>query len=953
MLRNNFRTKLLAILAVPVAALIGITAFAGYDRLSESRDANKLRHRIDVISAGAEVAHQVQLEQAASADVVANPTGSRDPLAAQRAATDDAVSAYRRAVDGAGDISSPAYDTGLDRVRRNLNALATSYRGSVDLGSDINSVTSAYSEIGSSLSDLVGVVADEAHDPSLAKEASALAALSHAKDATAKEWAVLEVSLSRGAFKDAEQGTFKSAVTESDRWLGIHDGLATPSSRSNMQTKMSGSAIAVSDRIEKVGLDAPTATSPVIADPSRAPAAGAAQWHDAMSGRLDIQRQVLSSDIGNLAAHASTVQAAANKDLQTFLLIAIGAVLASALLGLVMARAVSTPLHELTAAADRLAEEQLPALVNGLRNPGDDAESVAATITPIEVKSSDEIGQLAQAFNTVQNVAVNVAAEQSEMLRKGISEIFVTLARRNQVLIDRQIEFLDELEATEDDPDQLAQLYRLDHLATRMRRNAESLLVLSGSEPARSRTRPVALFDVVRAAIGEVEDFSRVDLHAFDDVDVTGNSAVDLGHLLAELMDNAAHFSPPDTRVTVEGRRGHAGYVISIRDSGIGMNDEQLAEANELLASPPPVGLALSRSLGFTVVARLAARYGVSVRLLPGEKVGTSAIVHLPQTLIIVPQDAIASDVTASTPDVDSYEVYEEWAPDGAAEPAPEPVSEPVPEPAAMPWNVTAKSEPDEDEFESLLRTAWGEESPEHEEPEPEPEPEPATPVVDEAEHDERSWAPPAWPEPAPAEPEDAPVQSLAWAPLPKREPQPEPVPESESESESEPEPHIEPAVAAADPFGHSPSSLQEAVPQGQSFERGLFDLVEGESALGPAGLIEPPIDAVPPVPVAPPPVPATPAPAHPAGTDHVREDSRPASNSSSVTASGLTRRVPRRDTEYEGIERYHSSSAGPNVLATKRSPDDVRAMLARYRGGLQRGRSGDEPTNSESGSER
>ena len=396
MLRNNFRTKLLAILAVPVAALIGITAFAGYDRLTESQDANKLRHRIDVISAGAAVAHEVELEQAASADVVANPSGPRDQLSAQRAATDDAIAAYGRAFDAAGDVSSPAFNTNADRVRRNLNALTTSYRGSVDLGSDINSVTSSYSEINSSISDLIGVVADEAHDPSLARETSAVAALSHGKDFTAKEWAVLEVSLSRGAFKDAEEGTFRSSVSESQRWLGIHEGLATPASRSDMQTRMAGPAIALSDRIETSALKATSADSPVAADPSQPAAIGAASWRDAMKTRLDIQRQVLSNDLGNLAAHASSVQVVATKDLQTFLLIAIGAVIASALLGLVLARAVTTPLRELTVAADRLAEEQLPALVNGMRNPGDSGDSVAASITPIEVKSGDEIGQLAR-----------------------------------------------------------------------------------------------------------------------------------------------------------------------------------------------------------------------------------------------------------------------------------------------------------------------------------------------------------------------------------------------------------------------------------------------------------------------------------------------------------------------------------------------------------------------------
>ena len=280
---------------------------------------------------------------------------------------------------------------------------------------------------------------------------------------------------------------------------------------------------------------------------------------------------------------------------------------------------------------------QLPGLVSGLRSPGaDDQSYLLATIRPIEVRSQDEIGQLAEAFNTVQAVAVDVAAEQADLLRKGIGDIFVNLARRNQVLIDRQIEFLDELEAAENDPDQLGQLYRLDHLATRMRRNAESLLVLAGIESTRKRTKPVPLVDVVRAAIGEVEDYVRVEIAEFEEVEITGNAAVDLGHLLAELLENATNFSPPTSRVEIHGAAKESGYVLTIVDEGIGMSEEQIADANALLAKPPPVGLALTRSLGFTVVGRLAARFGVGVRLTASPAGGVSAIVHVPRLLLVI-----------------------------------------------------------------------------------------------------------------------------------------------------------------------------------------------------------------------------------------------------------------------------------------------------------------------------
>ncbi len=923
MLRNtNFRTKLLGILAVPVLALVGLTAFTGYGRLADSRDASRLRHRIDVLAAATDLAHQVQLEQAVSAESVAVPGSHHDELVAQRTATDSAVTAYFAAVQRAGDIGSEKLDSGLDRVRRNLSALSTSYRGAVDLGSDINSVTFSYSEISASISDLIGTVADEASDPSLAREMSALAALSHAKDSTAKEWAVLDVSLSRGAFKDAEAGTFRGAVSERDRWMGIHDGLADQASRSALQTRLAGPAQTTTESIEASALASTEGYQSLTANPTQAITGDAIAWHDGMRTRVDVLHDVLASDTANIAAHAAAIEAAATRDLQTFLLVAAAAVLASVILGLVLGRTVSTPLRQLTGAAQQLADEQLPKLVNGLRNPGqDDDRFLSTTLTPIEVRGNDEIAQLARAFNTVQTVAVDVAAEQATLLRKGISEIFVNLARRNQVLIDRQIEFLDELEATEDDPDQLSQLYRLDHLATRMRRNAESLLVLAGMEPARTRTRPVALFDVVRAAIGEVEDFSRVDLDAFDDVDVTGNAAVDLGHLLAELMDNAAHFSPPDTRVSVEGRHGRAGYVITVVDRGIGMSEEQRAEANDLLVSPPPVGLALSRSLGFTVVARLAARYGVNVRLVAADGGGTSAIVHLPQHLVVSPNgDEEDTDGRVAAEDVDEH-----VAPAEVAE-IDEPVAD-VPQPEVVPTLYDQARDAD-DEFESVVGAGWANER------------------DDDPEQSFNDWLAEITAE----------VDDDVFAPRDHHE-----IGEPVVTHTEMPVDDAAADTGAGEQHDAVPATLRDALPQGPHFEQGLAELVHGGNPAGP-GLIEPPVAVQdPPEPLALPALPRRATAPLPTPRADVVDDEVTASaehgvepapvDDGTVTAAGLRRRVRRTDGELEGIERYRAAPSGPSIIATKRSPDDVRAMLARYRTGLQRGRAGDQPIEPEPGS--
>lgn len=340
--------------------------------------------------------------------------------------------------------------------------------------------------------------------------------------------------------------------------------------------------------------------------------------------------------VNQLTTDINTRRSDAVRASQLFVLFAGSVILVAVVLAFIVARSVTLRIHKLTVAADRLSREQLPRLVDSLKNPAeDDVGYLTSSFTDIDVSGSDEIGHLANAFNRIQGVAVEVATEQAQLLRKGIGDMFVNLARRNQGLLDRQIEFIDQLESAEEDPDQLENLFRLDHLATRMRRNAESLLVLAGAEPNRRRGKPVPLADVVRAAVGEVEDFARIDMLQFDEVLVASNAALDIAHLLSELMENAANFSPPDSRVEVVGHRTKAeGYVISVADHGIGMTAEQLGESNDLLARPPLVGLALSRSLGFIVIGRLAARFGIAVRLMPSPSAGTTAMVSLPPSLI-------------------------------------------------------------------------------------------------------------------------------------------------------------------------------------------------------------------------------------------------------------------------------------------------------------------------------
>jgi PAS domain S-box-containing protein len=219
-------------------------------------------------------------------------------------------------------------------------------------------------------------------------------------------------------------------------------------------------------------------------------------------------------------------------------------------------------------------------------------------------------------------------------LRQSISDLLHNLARRSQGLVDRQLELIDELERDEVDPDRFNELFRMDHLATRMRRNVENLIVLSGVEQRRRWSESVPLRDVVEAAVAEVEEYSRVQVAGVHDLTLSGQVASDVAHLLAELVENATSFSSPATMVEVRGGPAGNGYVVEIEDHGIGMSDAELAEANRRLAAPLAADIAVSRMMGFHVVGRLAARHGIRVQLRHCWFGGVAALVLLPPVLL-------------------------------------------------------------------------------------------------------------------------------------------------------------------------------------------------------------------------------------------------------------------------------------------------------------------------------
>ncbi|MEU9172971.1 nitrate- and nitrite sensing domain-containing protein [Streptomyces sp. NPDC048420] len=308
------------------------------------------------------------------------------------------------------------------------------------------------------------------------------------------------------------------------------------------------------------------------------------------------------------------------------------AVLAAFLLAAWVARTMSTSMRRLSASAHEIAGQRLPALLTQLTRaiPG----RVDAQVTPIPITTTDEIGEVARAFDHVHREAVRLAAEQA-LLRANINTIFSNLARRNQSLIERQLALITGLEGKEADPDQLENLFKLDHLATRVRRNGENLLVLGGETPAQQWDQPLPLVDVIRAAASEVEQYERVELSGVPEAEIHGRAVTDLVHLLAELLENATTFSSPHSHVRVTAARLPDGRImIEIHDRGIGLPPGELADINHHLADPPTVDVAISQRMGLYVVGRLADRHGVRVQLRPSDEgQGITALVMLPDTI--------------------------------------------------------------------------------------------------------------------------------------------------------------------------------------------------------------------------------------------------------------------------------------------------------------------------------
>ncbi|MPY94121.1 MAG: HAMP domain-containing protein, partial [Acidimicrobiia bacterium] len=627
MLKNmRVGTKLVGLLVAPLLVL-GILAGVGVtDRLQRADDARRAEQLAEVVAQAASAAHQLQLEQLRA--VVVFGSGSAvggETFESQQGVTDEALEAVRSSLEPFRAAGGPLADRADTLADRTVNLAALREQAGGARGS-VQTILDGYEVLVDAATGIFEATVNEPSLPAITQDLVAATTLAGSKSAYAQRGAILAAALADGRVTAAVAESARAAGDEALRRSDTFYDQAQPDLKALLRNvQSSADTRALDDTTEGIYAAVDAGTEPQI-DATRYADLNAVL----LSGSLEVENEIARS----VFTVASDERRSAIATVRLYLIgVSLGIVVALAV-GFLVARAITRPLRQLMAAADQLATDQLPSLVERLRSP-DEADE-APGLVQVQVGGRDEIGQLAKAFNAVQETTAQVATDQAALLRKGVSDLFVNLARRNQALLDRQIEFIDQLESNETDADQLKNLFRLDHLATRMRRNAESLLVLAGAEGARRRGRPVPLADVVRIGVGEVEDFTRVNLVALDDLSIDAAAAVDIAHLLAELMENATQFSPPETHVEVVGHRTRDGsYVLSVSDEGIGMSSEHLAEANEQLAHPPVMGLALSRALGFTVVGRLASRHDLDVRLTPSPTGGVTALTTIPPALLV------------------------------------------------------------------------------------------------------------------------------------------------------------------------------------------------------------------------------------------------------------------------------------------------------------------------------
>ncbi|MFE0420011.1 sensor histidine kinase [Streptomyces tendae] len=622
---KSIRRKIVALLLVPLVSLTAIWAFA---TVLTGREAARMFSLSTVVEeVGYPVADTVrvlQQERRQTLVHLADPRAS-DGLAAlrrSRTATDEAVAEIRRNVADA-DLRDDLGQAGEERLTAVLDAFdgLGSLRRSVEDGTvDRAQALGLYNRLVDPCHDLLANL-NVVDDVGLDKQYRALVNVSRARELLSREDALLGSALVTGRLTRTEIRDVSDLVAQRTVMYDINLPLLPATERGRYQRFWQNASSAPLRAAEQAAVSSDTGTPSGVTAQSWDTAAGNVLKE---LGELDDNAADRYQDRVDPVATSTVTKAVVAGALGLI------ALLYSLFLSVRVGRSLIRDLKQLRLEAHEASGVRLPSVMRRL-SAGEEVD--VETEVPRLEYDRNEMGEVGQALNTLQRAAVEAAVKQAE-LRAGVSEVFVNLARRSQVLLHKQLTLLDTMERRTEDTEELADLFRLDHLTTRMRRHAEGLVILSGAAPSRQWRKPVQLMDVVRAAVAEVEDYERIEVRRLPRVAVTGPAVADLTHLVAELLENATVFSPPHTAVQVLGERVANGFTLEIHDRGLGMAADALLDANLRLAETPEFELSDTDRLGLFVVSRLAQRQNVRVSLQPSPYGGTTAVVFVPDALL-------------------------------------------------------------------------------------------------------------------------------------------------------------------------------------------------------------------------------------------------------------------------------------------------------------------------------
>jgi len=622
--RRSIRLRIVLLVAIPILSLIGVYAFAATITATDAINLARSRTLKDTIGTPTgNLEAQVDIERLLAVAYLAAPVPSNlAALRAQEAKTAVTQAAFAKAAAATIGDASPG-------ERQAIAGLLRAAAGLGKLRAEIASqsisrpqAVSAYSDLISDGYSVLNQAILEENNVTVVTQSLALVRLGRSEEMLLEEDALINGDAIARTFTQADRQRFTELAGARRAIYAQTLPDLEPRYRAYYERDVSSQAAATLEALE----------NKVIADgrPGRVPPVALPDWNLTVGA--------VSAGISDASIQAATeltarAQPAANATfLRLYLVGGLGllAVLLSIGMSVWIGRGLVQQLAALRRSALDLARNRLPSVIARLR-AGQDVD-VAGEAPPLET-SPDEIGQVREAFNAVQQTAVAAAVDEAR-LRRGVSDVFRNLARRSQSLLHRQLALLDAMERRVSEPEELEDLFRIDHLTTRMRRNSESLIILSGEPPARGWRHPVPFIDVLRAAVAEVEDYPRIRVTVGTSAALIGPAVADVIHMLAELAENATTYSPPNAPVRVHGDAVGRGFAIEIEDRGLGIGEEKMAEINSNLAHPPEFDLSGSEQLGLFVAGRLAKRHDIRITLQASPFGGTTAIVLIPTSLV-------------------------------------------------------------------------------------------------------------------------------------------------------------------------------------------------------------------------------------------------------------------------------------------------------------------------------